>query len=73
MYLAKPDLIALSGYRQPSAIQRWLKANGFVFVVGVDGWPRVAQAHHDARMSGEIKAVTRRVGPNKEALKELQR
>jgi hypothetical protein len=73
MYLSKADLVALSGYRRPAAIRKWLRDTGFVFVVGVDGWPRVSLAHHDARMGGEIKPVAKRVGPNTQALKEMQR
>ena len=61
----------MSGYKQPSAVARWLKANDFVFVLGADGWPRVARSHHDLRMNGDVR-IARRVEPNHKGLQEMQ-
>ena len=45
MFLSQSDLVALSGYKRRSLVARWLRDNGFVFVLGIDGWPRVAHSH----------------------------
>lgn len=73
LLLQRSDLVALSGYKQPAAIKRWLQANGFVFVVGIDGWPRVAASQYEQRMNGSVAtAAGRRDAPNRKALEELQ-
>lgn len=65
--LSRADLVALTGYKRPHYIKRWLRDNGFPFYIGADQWPRVIES------SGlpTPKTLTRSV-PNVSALKELQ-
>lgn len=71
--LARSDLIDLSGYRRPASVIPWLRQNGFVFVVGADGWPRVDQEHYLSRM-GKVSSKTLIPSkPNSAALLEVQR
>jgi len=72
MFLSQANLVALTGYKRRSKVAVWLKQNGFVFVLGIDGWPRVSRAHFDLRMNGEVRSA-KRVEPNMKALQELQR
>jgi hypothetical protein len=44
MFLTKEELFQLTGYKRRAHIEAWLTQNGFRFVVGGDGWPRVLLA-----------------------------
>lgn len=43
MILTHAELSELSGYRRPAAVRRWLERQRIPFIVGGDGWPRVAE------------------------------
>jgi hypothetical protein len=48
--ITKQDLADLTGRRQPAAQIRWLRTYGWVFEIGADGMPKVANAYFDRRM-----------------------
>lgn len=43
MVLTNQALSTLSGYQKPSAIKHWLDRQHIPYIVGGDGWPRVAE------------------------------
>jgi len=71
-YLSAPELAGLIGCRENSfaCMKRWLTKHGWPFEVSLSGFPKVAKAYHDARMSGTVtaEAPDRRAGPNFAAL-----
>lgn len=62
----------MSGFRRPSSVSKWLRQNGFVFVVAADGWPRVDRQHYHARMGISAPKTLRKSEPNMQALMETQ-
>ena len=67
MIWSQDELIELTGYKQKSKIANWLKANGFAFYLGRDGWPRVL------RNVGVVTPKTlKKSEPNLAALMERQ-
>jgi hypothetical protein len=52
LILARSDLEALTGYVRASAQIRWLRRNGWRFVVNALGNPVVAQAEFDRHLVG---------------------
>ena len=42
MILSNAELVKLSGRHRPSAIMRWLDSERIPYLVGADGWPRLA-------------------------------
>lgn len=50
MFLTREDLQFMTGLKRPDAIRRWLDRQGFAYVVGADGWPRVLTALVHARL-----------------------
>lgn len=50
MFLTDAELKELTGYRRPSAIRRWLAANGYRFEESSTGWPRVLRSTVCARL-----------------------
>lgn len=72
-YLSASELSVLVGCQANSfaCMRRWLTRNKWPFEVSNNGFPVVARAYHDARMSGEtmgVKNVKVRVEPNFRAL-----
>lgn len=55
MFLTRENLIELTGRERPTAIARWLTREGFPFVVGMDGWPRVLVSVVEARMGASVQ------------------
>ena len=49
MFLTRDEIRELSGYRQKSAIARWLMENRYPFELDKDGWPKVPRAAVEAR------------------------
>nr|WP_171049602.1 DUF4224 domain-containing protein [Pseudomonas nicosulfuronedens] len=54
MVLTAIELVELSGYRKPSAQARWLERNGFPFVMGGDGQPKVLRQAVEGRLGGKL-------------------
>lgn len=50
LFLTTDELKALTGTARPKIAMRWLKREGFVYMVGVDGWPRVLRTAVLARL-----------------------
>lgn len=71
--LTRAELLEVSGFRRPSSISRWLRQNGFVFVVAADNWPRVDKLHYHTRMGGSPSKTLTKSEPNMQALMEAQR
>lgn len=65
--LSRDELVEISGYRQRSAVSKWLRTNGFVFRVAADGWPRVDRVHFHALMG------TTRTGARNEFMRRHDR
>lgn len=65
--LSRDELLELSGYKQAASVKRWLQANGFVFYLGADNWPRVMRE----QLTQRPKTLTRS-NPNMAALLEMQ-
>lgn len=55
MFLTKDDLLALTGYRQPARVCRWLEAHGWRYLPSRSGWPIVALAEAERHLVGETK------------------
>jgi len=72
MFLTRNEIIELTGYRIPSAQIRWLRAEGFKFKVGADGYPRILQLEVVFQMSHESAIVKKntRNNPDVEGLKK---
>ncbi len=49
-YLTPDELADLTGARRLKTQEKWLQANGFMFVVSVRGHIKVLRTHHDAMM-----------------------
>lgn len=49
LFLTRNELKDLSGYRQKSAIARWLAENRYPFELDKDGWPKVPRFVVEAR------------------------
>ena len=71
--LSRMELLDVSGFRRPSSVSKWLRQNGFVFVVAADGWPRVDTEHFHARMGSASPRTLKKSEPNMKALMETQR
>lgn len=52
MFLTQEEVAGLTGYNRPSAQIKWLKAEGFGFVVGGDGVPKVLREVVVSRLAG---------------------
>lgn len=71
MTLTRAELHDLTGYRMPKQQIAWLRANGFVFRVAADGYPRVDRGHYLRVMGAEPGAggAHRPTAPDFEALR----
>lgn len=71
-YLTATELAELIGCKQNSysCMVRWLKSNGWPFVVKISGFPSVSRAYHDAHMSGTVigESEKKDTEPNFDAL-----
>ena len=67
MLLTADELAKLTGYRQPSAQIRWLRAHGWRFVVNAQRRPIVDRSFYERRLVGET-STSERVEPDFEAL-----
>lgn len=56
MFLTKDELQALTGGVQTAKMIQWLKDEGFLFRVGLDGLPVVLREHVRAAMGNPGKA-----------------
>lgn len=43
-FLTPEELCSLTGRKRPGAIKAWLTAEGFRYIEGADGWPRVLRS-----------------------------
>jgi hypothetical protein len=68
MFLAEIDVQSLTGYRRPSAQIRWLRDNGWRFIVNALGKPVVALAELNRRMVGGVQRVIAQQEPNWDAI-----
>lgn len=69
MFLTPAELIELTERKTKSAQIAWLKANGFHFVIGANGHPRVLREYVAARMGGQRPQNTKQsLEPNWAAL-----
>lgn len=57
MFLTKDELRDLSGYKQKTAIARWLTENRYPWEPDKDGWPKVP------RMAVETRFQVKTGGP----------
>ncbi|WP_423359656.1 DUF4224 domain-containing protein [Pseudomonas citronellolis] len=57
--LTAEEVADLSGYSKPSAQARWLKSNGFPFVIGGDGRPKVLRQVVEQRLGATPVAQKR--------------
>ena len=71
--LTRQELLEISGFRRPSSVVKWLRQNGFVFVVAADGWPRIDRQHYHTRMGISTSKTLTKSEPNIKALMEIQR
>lgn len=62
-------LQALTGRKTRKKMQEWLRAEGFVFRVGADGYPRVDVDHYRQRMHSS-ESTHPRPKPRLDALRE---
>ena len=69
MLATRQDLQDLTGRKRPSAVAGHLRQLGVRYVLGADGWPRVAQAEID-RLLGPAGAAHGQE-PDFEALEAL--
>ncbi|UQY33549.1 DUF4224 domain-containing protein [Pseudomonas fulva] len=51
MFLSQDEVAELTGYARPSAQIKWLKEQGFGYVVGGDGVPKVLREVVLSRLS----------------------
>ena len=51
MFLSQDEVAELTGYTRPSAQIKWLKEQGFGYVVGGDGVPKVLREVVLSRLS----------------------
>ena len=70
MLLSLAELVTLTGYKRRGCMIRWLRANGFIFRIGADGYPRVLEDHVRLQLAGI--ASRPRNTPNLDALKHPQ-
>lgn len=73
-YMSAAELAALIGCQPNSyaCMRRWLDRGNWPYEKNLVGFPRVARAYHDARMSGVKPALAKsaqRVEPNFAALR----
>jgi hypothetical protein len=68
MFLAEIDVQSLTGYRRPSAQIRWLRDNGWRFIVNALGKPVVALAEFNRRMVGGVQRTLTTQEPDWSAL-----
>ena len=62
-------LQALTGRKTRKKMQEWLRAEGFVFRVGADGYPRVDVDHYRQRMHSS-ESTQPRPKPRLDALRQ---
>jgi hypothetical protein len=49
--LDRDELVSLTGRKQPKRMCRWLADNGWKFVVGADGLPKVDREYYRQRLA----------------------
>jgi hypothetical protein len=59
MFLSQEEIEALTGLKRPSFQCKWLRQNGFVFILGNDRKPKVLQRTLFDRFDRNIKKGTR--------------
>lgn len=64
-FLARNELVDLSGCQQRARVCAWLVNNSYQFSVAADGWPRVLRAAMEARlMPGSQRRTMRKSEPD---------
>ncbi|HEV2917571.1 MAG TPA: DUF4224 domain-containing protein [Candidatus Babeliales bacterium] len=65
MFLSQEDIQELTGYKKTALQIKWLRSNGFKFMIGADGRPRLLLSQLEALLGAQVKSITkRRVEPN---------
>lgn len=54
MFLTKDELCDLTGYKQKSAIARFLREKGYAFELDKDDWPKLPRIAVEARFQGKF-------------------
>lgn len=67
--LSRDELRELTGYRQRSAVIRWLRENCIQHYIGGDAWPRVLHSTLGGKATSKTLTKSK---PNLDALLELQ-
>jgi hypothetical protein len=59
MYLTREQLAELIDCSPSSlrCMKRWLDHNGWPYVVGRSGFPKVARSYHDSRLGGAMREI----------------
>ena len=55
MFLSHDELVELTERKTKATQIAWLKANGFRFVIGANGHPKVLREHVQAKLGGGFK------------------
>lgn len=54
MFLTRDELQDLTGYKQKSAIARFLRDRGYAIELDKDGWPKLPRIAVEARFQGKV-------------------
>lgn len=58
MFLTPDELVELTERKTKATQIAWLKANGFRFVIGANGNPKVLREHVQAKLCGHASTAT---------------
>jgi hypothetical protein len=65
MFLTDEEIFNLTGYKQTASQIKWLRQNGFKFLIGGDGKPRIMTSYLESIIgSYNISTPKKRVEPN---------
>jgi len=67
--LTEREIQELTGYKVGSKQSKWLRENGFRYVVGYDGKPRVSIKHFEEVMGCSAQKERKKTQPNQDALR----
>lgn len=64
MFLTQDEIKELTGYKKYACQIRWLRHNGFKYVVGYDGKPKVTQDHINLMLGSVTHSVRKKTQPD---------
>lgn len=64
MFLSQEEVQELTGYKKYTCQARWLRSNGFKYVIGYDGKPKVTADHVNILMGSIDKNARKKTEPN---------